>query len=68
MEELALETDKQNMMPIFDHTLRLYSEKKSVAADFMGEALKRSDVGIKGVYFLNEQELENRNGGIDQRF
>ena len=55
-------------MPIFDDTLKLYAQKKAVGPDFMAEAIKRSQVGVKGVHFVNEQELESRNAAIDQRF
>ena len=53
VEELSIEADKQNVMPIFDDTLKLYSEKKAVGPEFMAEALKRSLVGSKGVHFVD---------------
>ena len=55
-------------MPIFDETIKVLSEKKAVGTEFLGEAIKRSQVGTKGVHFVNQQELEARNSSIDQRF
>jgi transcription elongation factor Elf1 len=52
-EELALEADKQNAIPIFDDTLRLFSEKKNIGEGFINEAIKRSLVGTKGLHFVN---------------
>jgi DNA replication protein DnaD len=57
VEELTSEADKQHLMPIFDDTIRLYSEKKSIAPDFINEAMKRALVNRKGVHFVDEQEL-----------
>ena len=68
VEELTIQADKQNVMPIFDDTLKLYAQKKVVGPEFMTEAIKRSQVGAKGVHFVNEQELESRNAAIAQRF
>ena len=55
-------------MPVFDETIKLLSEKKMVGTEFLGEAIKRSQVGTKGVHFINQQELQARNASIDQRF
>jgi|JI9StandDraft_2_1071091.scaffolds.fasta_scaffold360928_1 transcription elongation factor Elf1 len=57
VEELTLEAEKQNAMPIFEETLKLQAEKKSWSPDFLGETIRRSLVGSKGVHFIDQQEL-----------
>lgn len=55
-------------MPIFDDTLKLYSEHKTFGQDLMVEMIKRSLIGAKGVHFIDQQELKTRNDAIDHRF
>lgn len=55
-------------MPIFEEASKLQSDKKPWTSEFLGEVIRRSLVGSKGVHFMDEQELDKRNGLIDQRF
>lgn len=42
-------------MPIFEEAYKLQSEKKAWSSDFLGEVIRRSLVGSKGVHFIDEQ-------------
>ena len=67
VEELNGEADKQNIMPIFDDTIKQYNQKKTVGPDFMAQALKRSLTNGKGLHFIDGDELQMRNSELGQR-
>lgn len=68
MDELTIESEKQNTVLIFEEVSKSQTEKKPLTTELLNSMVKRSYVSSTGVRFTDDKSIEASDASINQRY
>lgn len=68
MDELTIESEKQNTVLIFEEASKSQTEKRPLTTELLNSMVKRSYVSSTGVRFTDDKSIEASDASINQRY
>ena len=68
MDELTIESEKQNTVLIFEEVSKSQTEKRPLTTELLNSMVKRSYVSSTGVRFTDDKSIEASDASINQRY
>jgi hypothetical protein len=68
LDELTIESEKQNTVLIFEEVSKSQTEKKPLTTELLNSMVKRSYVSSTGVRFTDDKSIEASDASINQRY
>jgi len=68
LDELTIESEKQNTVLIFEEVSKSQTEKRPLTTELLNSMVKRSYVSSTGVRFTDDKSIEASDASINQRY